>query len=193
METINFKKREYTIIKKLSNNKLHVRYKDKDYVIVPFNNYTNFSLYLGHKKVLAKAKVEMCKILKKDKKAFLILEEFIHGEIATKIIAENRLEKKYYEELFRVFRNNRFAKIALNYKPENFVFHRKNFYYLSDEVMKYDKDISFEKTDDILLWMSTKEAKQYCEKHNYAYVDRYLYKEGGELNKQLALLCVSFW
>lgn len=193
METINFKKKLFVVVKKLNNNKLHVRYKDKDYVLVPFNSYMNFSNYLASKKVLKKNKVEMAKLIKKDKKSLLVLEEFIHGEIATNIIADDRFEKKHYEELFRVFRNNRFAKIALNYKPENFVYRKKYLYYIGTDVARYNQNTSFEKTDDILLWMSTKEAKQYCEEHNLVYKERYLYKEGGELNKQLALLCVTYW
>lgn len=193
MDIIKFKNKDYLIKKKLSNNKLLVTYKNKDFIIVPFDTYMAFSNYVDNKKRLKKNKVEMPKIIKKDKKALLVLEQYIEGESLLKVIAENRLDEKKYEELFRIYRNNRFAKIALSLKPENFIQHKKYFYYISEEIAPIKNVVAFERSDDILLWMNTENQKRYIEAKGYSYLDRTLLKEGGELNKQIALLCVAHW
>lgn len=192
METINFRNKIFNILNKLENNKLHVSYKNKDFIIVPFDNANDFNVYVKHKKYLKQNRIEMSKIKKLDKKRLLILEEFIDGEILTKIIAENKFNEKLYEELFRVFRNNRFAKISLDYKPNNFILKGKYFYYINENVFVYNERNSFEKTDDILLWVNSKNQKDYVEKNGYKYEDRKILS-GGELNKEITLICVKNW
>ena len=193
METIKFKNKDYEIVKKLVNKKLHVKRKGKDFIIVPFDTVEALNSYLTNKKFLKKNKVEMSKVLKKDTQGLLVLEQFISGDDLMEIIASNRLDETCLKELFRVYRNNRFAQILLSYKPENFIKHKKYFYYVSDVVMPMNKGIAFERGDDILLWMNTENAKRYVLAHNLEFKDRELVKEGGELNKQIALLCVSYW
>ena len=193
MSQINFRRHTYEIVETYANHKIHVKAKDKDFVIIPFNDGIALSLYLSNKKVLKKNKVKMPKILKKDREGLMILEEYIPGRSALDIIAKNELDKTYYNELFRVYRQNRFAKIAINYAPANFIYYKKWFYYLSDCVARFQTDTAFERGDEILLWMNTEKAKQYVINHQMVFQDRPLLKEGGELNKQIALLCVSYW
>jgi len=194
METINFRNKQYTVIEKLKNKKLHVKYNDKDFIIVPFDSYNNFSSYISNYKLLRKNKVEMPKILKKDKKGFMLLEQFIVGEPVAKLLAEDRFDRqKGYNEIFRIYRNNRFAKIALSYKPNNFIKHKKYFYYVSNEIYNFNQSTAFERSNDIYLWMDTYDQKRYCESFGYTYKPRALLKDGPELKKQLALLCVANW
>lgn len=193
MEKIKFRNKEFDVVEIFLNKKIHVKYKNRDFVIVPFNTIEDYETYLKHKKVLKKCKIEMPKIIKKDRAKLLLLEQYIEGENLLNIIAANRLDNKMYEELFRIYRNNRFAKILLNYKPENFVKHRKYFYYTSSEVTTIDRGIAFERSDDILLWMNTENQKRYIESKKLIYVDRNLYTNQGEIKKQIALLCVSYW
>lgn len=193
MEQINFKKKVFTIMKTYRNHKIHVQYKNKDFVIVPFNDSASLSTYLSNKKVLKKNKVKMPKIIKKDRRGLMLLEEYIPGRSALEIIAKNELDKTYYTELFRVYRQNRFAKIAINYKPEYFTYYKKWFYYLGESVTRYNQNTAFERSDDILLWLNTENAKRYVTSHQLEFKDRELIKAGGELNKQIALLCVTYW
>ena len=193
METIKFKNKDYEIIKKLPNKKIHVKFKGKDFIIVPFDSLDAFNTYLLNKKCLKKNKVEMSKIVKKDKVALLILEKYIEGENLVDIIASNRLGEDDLKELFRIYRNNRFAGILLSYKPENFVKHKKYFYYLSDTVMKSNQGIAFERGDDILLWLNTEEQKRYIISKGKNYLDRMMLTNPGEVKKKIALTCVSYW
>ena len=193
METIKFKNKDYEIVKKLPNKKLHVKRKDKDFIIVPFDNIEAFNTYLLNKKALKKNKVEMSKVLKKDVNGLLILEQYIQGENLMALIATNRIGDMELKELFRIYRNNRFAQILLSYKPENFVKHKKYFYYISDFITPMNKGIAFERGDDILLWISTEQQKRYITSKGYTYLDRMMLTNSGEIKKKIALMCVSYW
>lgn len=193
METINFKHKVFNIVETYHNHKIHAEYKGKDYIIVPFNDATALSVYLSNKKVLKKNKVKMPRILKKDRQGLMVLEEYIPGESLVKVIAENRLSDLYYTELFRVYRQNRFAGIAISYKPEHFIYYKKWFYYLGDFVGNFKQEIVFESSDDILLWLATENAERYVKARGYTFATRKLLKPGGELNKQIALTCVKYW
>ena len=193
METIKFKKKEFEVIKKYSNNKILAKFKDKQYIIVPFDNDADMRNYLMCKKALKRNKVEMSKVIKKDKKGLLVLEQYIQGESLLDIIAKNALGEDHYNELFRIYRNNRFAKIALSYKPENFIKRKKYFYYLSSEIYNYNETKAFERGSDVLLWMNTENQKNYIESKGYTYQDREIMKGGPVLRKQIALLCVKHW
>ncbi|MCQ2795323.1 MAG: hypothetical protein MJ214_03875 [Bacilli bacterium] len=193
METIKFKNKDYEIVNKLDNKKLHVKRNDKDFIIVPFDNVEAFNAYLTNKKLLKKNKVERSKVLKKDKVALLVLEQFIKGENLLSIIASNRLDDVCLKELFRVYRNNRFAQVLLSYKPENFVKHKKYFYYISDTIMPLSQGIAFERGDDILLWLNTNKQKQYVINKGYQYLDRMMLTSEAEIKKKIALVCVANW
>ncbi|MCQ2792550.1 MAG: hypothetical protein MJ208_03395, partial [Bacilli bacterium] len=172
METIKFKNKDFNVIKTLPSKKLLVERKNKRFIIVPFDNQERFNAYLINKKILKKNKVEMAKVLKKDKKGLLVLEQYIEGENVASIIASNRLDEPCYKELFRIYRNNRFAQILLNYRPDNFVKHKKYFYYIADDVMNLKDGIAFERGDDILLWLNTENQKRYILSKGYQYLDR---------------------
>ena len=193
METIKFKNKDYEIVKKLTNKKLHVKFKNKDFIMVPFDSFEAFEAYLTNKKTLKKNKVEMAKVLKKDKVGLLVLEQYIKGENLMEIIASNRLDDLCLKELFRVYRNNRFAQILLSYKPENFIKHKKYFYYVSDVIIPLAQGIAFERGDDILLWLSTNEQKRYITSKGYTYLDRMMLTSDAEVKKKIALTCVSYW
>lgn len=193
MAIIQLKRKTYEVIETYHNHKMHVKRKGKDFIIIPFASIEDFKAYLAKKKILRRNKVKMPKLCQKDKKGLYILEQYIPGESAVKIIAENRLDATYYKELFRVYRQNRFAGISISYRPEYFIYLKKWFYYLGDYVGDYKKDITFESSEDILLWMNTENAERYCKAHGYTYVTRETLKPGANLNKQLALLCVQYW
>lgn len=193
METIKFKNKEYEVMEKLPNKKLHVKRKNKEFVIVPFDNQEAFNSYFLNKKTLKKNKVEMTKILKKDPTGLLILEQYIQGENLMEIIASNRLDDPCLKEIFRIYRNNRFAGVLLNYKPENFVKHKKYFYYVSDYVISLKDGIAFERGDDILLWLNTNNQKNYITSKGYTYLDRMLLTNDAEIKKKIALTCVTYW
>lgn len=193
METIKFKNKEFEVIEKFPNKKLHVKRKNKHFVIVPFDNLEAFNSYILNKKKLKKNKVEMTKVLKKDSTALLILEQYIDGENLMEIIASNRLDDPCLKELFRIYRNNRFAEVLLSYKPENFIKHKKYFYYVSDYIIPMKDGIAFERGDDILLWLSTNKQKNYITSKGYTYLDRMMLTNDGEIKKKIALTCVSYW
>ncbi|MCQ2795912.1 MAG: hypothetical protein MJ213_01195 [Bacilli bacterium] len=193
METIKFKNKDYEIVSKLANKKIHVKRKNKHFIIVPFDSAESFNSYVFNKKALKKNKVEMSKVLKKDKAALLVLEQFIEGENLMAIIASNRLDDVCLKELFRVYRNNRFAQILLSYKPENFVKHKKYFYYVSDAITSMKDGIAFERGDDILLWLNTNKQKQYIINKGYQYLDRMMLTSEAEIKKKIALVCVANW
>lgn len=193
METIKFKNKEFEVIEKFPNKKLHVRRKHKHFVIVPFDNLEAFNSYFQNKKKLKKNKIEMTKVLKKDPTALLILEQYIEGENLMEIIASNRLDDPCLKELFRIYRNNRFAEVLLSYKPENFIKYKKYFFYVSDYIIPMKEGIAFERGDDILLWLSTNKQKSYITSKGYTYLDRMMLTNDAEIKKKIALTCVAYW
>lgn len=193
MGIIELNKKQFTFLQKLGPNKTLVERNHKRFVIISFENMDALKQYLSHKKTLAKMKVEMSKVLKVDKKNLLVLENYIIGESLASILSMDRITDDDYMELFRVYRNNRFAKILLNYKPDNFIKTNKGFYYTSDEVTSSDSGIAFERSDDILLWINTEKQKKYIERLGIPYFERVLITNSGEIKKKIALLCTAFW
>ncbi len=193
METIKFNQKEYNVLNVYKNKKILVSRNNKKYIIVPFSSTEDLKKYLANKKEIKRNRIECSKVLKVDKNGILVLEKYIDGEDLLKVAATNRIDTLCYREIFRIYRNCRFAGIALNYKPENFVAHGKYFYYISDEIYKIKDRQTFEKSDDIHLWMNTNSQKRYVESRGFKYLDRPLIKDGGELNKKVVLLCTANW
>lgn len=193
MDTIKFLDKEYKILEKFRSKKLLVERNNKRYVIVPFNDEKSLNGFLNNKKILKKMKVEMAKVLKVDYKGLMVLEQYVIGESATSILAMNRLTDYEWMELFRVYRNNRFAQILLNYEPNNFVKHGKWFYYVGCEVTPINKGIAFERSNEILCWLNTPEQKKYIASKGYPYFERELINSSAETKKKIALLCTAFW
>jgi len=193
MDTIKLNGKEYNVVEVYKNKKILATRNNKKYIIIPFTTIEGLNNYLKNKKEIKRNKIEASKVLKVDKQGLLVLENFITGRSLLNVCAYNLLDARAYLELFRVYRNNRFAKVALSYKPENFVYHGKYFYYISDEIYNFTDKTAFEKSEDIKLWLNSNAQKRYIESKGYKYLSRDLIKDGGELNKKIVLLCTANW
>jgi len=193
METIKFNEKDFNVVEVFKNKKILVTRNDKKYIIIPFTTIEGLNNYLRNKKELKRNKVEASKVIKVDKKGLLALENYVTGRSLLNACAYNLLDARAYLELFRIYRNNRFARIALSYKPENFIYHGKYFYYVSDEIYGLNDKSAFEKSEDIKLWLNSNAQKRYVESKGYKYLSRDIIKDGGELNKRIVLLCTANW
>ena len=188
---ILFKKKPVEIIEKIGDNSYKCVYKNQTYFLRQFKDKTSFSNYLENKKYLRNSGIFIAKVQYKDKKQFLVFEEFIDGENALELLAKGPLNEEYYKSIYSIAFRNKIERILLDYKPENFKLVSKKLIYLSDRYFRYQEKENFI-NKDVYYWFYSKELLAYFEEKGIS-TDNLKLKEEYELNKEIVLTTIKYY
>lgn len=180
------KKKEYEVIEKLGEHTFKVELKGKTYVAKQFDEDHYHDFIKGYNELKISG-ISIPKLLKKDKKEYRVLLEYIPYEIKAidTLIKENPTEQ-YLKEIFRIAWYTRNGKITIDYRPHNFAMVNDRLYYLSSFVeFGYDKAKSFE-LEGIRYWFFTKEFVNYISARGISY-DKARLKDEYKTNKEIVL------
>ena len=142
-------------------------------------------------KRLAKAGINVPRIIANDKKEHLVVKEYIGGPTVLDELIINDLSDHYFEELFLAYRFCRFSKINLNYLPENFSMKNGKLFYVSNDVADYSPQRNLENWG-IRYWIYTAEFSQYLKEKKMNVNPKRILKEE-VANKKIVLLSVTYW
>ena len=107
------------------------------------------------------------------------------------MLLKDSLPEEVLELMFKASWYARNDRMALDMKPDNFVYTDGKLYYMP---FKYEKFVSNDKfvQQDIRLWFFTKEFIKYCHAKGID-VDQSRLKSDYETNKNIALMTVKYY
>ena len=195
MEKLLVNKKEYEIISILGEDEYHKSYQakrgDRLFFIKKFNDFPSFRASLENRKELKKNGIKIPKILKANKKEFVIITQYIEGKNCLELISEGELNDEIFEQLFHIYRFARFAKMELNYLPENYVFYKDELYYLSEHFEPQNKNKNLENYG-IYFWFYGNECVEHLKEKEMP-VDKSRILQKGEVNKKIVLTSIMKW
>ena len=117
--------------------------------------------------------------------------EYVEGDNCFDMLLKDSLPEEVLELMFKAYWYARNDRMALDMKPDNFVYTDGKLYYMP---FKYEKFVSNDKfvQQDIRLWFFTKEFIKYCHDKGID-VDQSRLKSDYETNKNIALMTVKYY
>lgn len=195
METIKFKRKMYELLETMHEGEFHktflVSFKNKMFVLKQFVDQGSFLVELKLAKEIDKIGIRTPKILKKDKKTFSFLQEYIEGKNMLEEIAEHEIDDHTMELMFTLYRFARFSHVDLNYYPELYKVHKDEMYYLSYDMFNQNENINFENYG-IKFWMYGDECIEHLKEKGFE-IDKTRRIPSAELKKKIVLLSIMKW
>ena len=192
VEEIEIKRKNYQVVEQISGHSFKVERKGKYYLLKKFDDDPEgFEKFVDCEHRLRVSGVSNPKCYLYDKKLRWAILEYIEGENCFGMLQIAPLPEQVLELMFKAYWYARTDRMALDMKPDNFVYADGKLYYMP---FKYEKFVSNDKfvQQDIRLWFFTKEFVKYCHDKGID-VDQSQLKSDYETNKNIALMTVKYY
>ena len=191
-EEIEVKRKVFTVIEPIGEHSYKVERKGQFFFLKKFeDNLTKFEDFQDAEHRLRVSGVTNPKCFLYDKKTHIAVLEYVEGQTCLELLLNGSLGEPIIELLFKTFWYARNDRLALDYRPDNFVSTNGKLYYLPFICGKYVNNESFIQ-QDIRLWFFTKEFIKYCHEKGID-VDEKNLKSDYETNKNIALMTVKYY
>ena len=157
VEEIEIKRKNYQVVEQISDHSFKVERKGKYYLLKKFDDDPEgFEKFVDCEHRLRVSGVSNPKCYLYDKKLRWAILEYIEGENCFGMLQIAPLPEQVLELMFKAYWYARTDRMALDMKPDNFVYADGKLYYMP---FKYEKFVSNDKfvQQDIRLWFFTKE------------------------------------
>jgi len=192
VEEIEIKRKVYQVVEQLSDHCFKVERKGTYYLLKKFDDdREGFENFVDCEHRLRVSGVTSPKCYLYDKKLRWAIIEFIEGENCLQLLAKEELPEEIIKLMFIAFWYARNDRMALDMKPDNFVFNNGKLYYMPFKVEKFTTNDNFVQRD-IRLWFFTKDFVKYCHEKGID-VDQSPLKSDYETNKTIALMTVKYY
>ena len=192
VEEIEIKRKVYQVIEQIGERTFKVERKGSFFFLKKFDNDRDgFDNFVDCEHRLRVSGVTNPKCFIYDKKLRWAVIEYIEGDNCLEMLLKEDLPEEVLNLMFKTFWYARNDRIALEMKPDNFVYTNGKLYYLP---FKYEKFVSNDKfvQHDIRLWFFTKEFVRYCHDKGID-VDQSRLRSDYETNKNIALMTVKYY
>ena len=191
-EEIEVKRKVFTVVEQIGEHSLKVERKGQFFFLKKFESDSEkFEAFCDAEHHLRVSGIVNPKCYLYDKKTRIAVLEYVEGESCFETLLKGELPEPVIEALFKTFWYARNDRIALDYRPENFIFSNGKLYYMPFKVGKYTNNESFVQ-NDIRLWFLTKEFIRHCHDQGID-VDESHLKSDYETNKNIALMTVKYY
>ena len=192
VEEIEIKRKNYQVIEQISDRLFKVERKGKYFVLMKFDNDPDgFEKFTDCEHRLRVSGVSNPKCYLYDKKLRWAIVDYIEGENVFDMLQKAPLPEQVLELMFKAYWYARNDRMALDMKPENFVYADGKLYYIPFKYEKFVSNDTFVQRD-IRLWFFTKEFVKYCHDKGID-VDQSQLKSDYETNKNIALMTVKYY
>ena len=191
-EIIEIKRKEFEVLEQIGDRSFKVERKGQIFFMKKFeNDEKGFEEFVEAEHRLRVSGVTNPKCYLYDKKLRIAIIEYIEGENCLEALLDGELSETIIEQLFKTFWYAKSDRLALDYRPDNFIFTNGKLYYLPFKASKFVSKESFIQ-EDIRLWFYTKEFIKYC--HSLGIdTDQSHLKSDYETNKNIALMTVKYY
>ena len=192
VEEIEIKRKNYQVIEQISDCLFKVERKGKYFVLMKFDNDPDgFEKFTDCEHRLRVSGVSNPKCYLYDKKLRWAIVDYIEGENVFDMLQKAPLPEQVLELMFKAYWYARNDRMALDMKPENFVYADGKLYYMPFKYERFVSNDTFVQRD-IRLWFFTKEFVKYCHDKGID-VDQSQLKSDYETNKNIALMTVKYY
>ena len=192
VEEIEIKRKVYQVVEQLSDHCFKVERKGTYYLLKKFDDdREGFDNFVDCEHRLRVSGVTNPKCFLYDKKIRWAIIEYIEGDNCLEALLGGELMESVIEQLFKTFWYSKNDRMALDYRPENFIYTNGKLYYLPFTYEKYANNETFTQRD-LRLWFFTKDFIKHC--HDLGIdVDQSHLKSDYEINKSIALMTVKYY
>ena len=191
-EEIEVKRKVFTVIEQIGEHSYKVERKGQFFFLKKFeDNPKAFETFQDAEHRLRVSGIVNPKCYLYDKKTMIAVIEYVEGDTCLEALLGGSLPETAIELLFKTFWYAKSDRLALDYRPDNFIFTNGKLYYLPFTCGKFVDKESFI-NQDLRLWFFTKEFIRYCRAKGID-VDESHLKSDYEVNKSIALMTVKYY
>lgn len=99
-----------------------------------------------------------------------IFKEYIHGQEATRVIANDELKEDHFRQLFAMAKRAKDAGFNLDYFPANFIISCKTLYYIDYETNPYDDAWNL-KNWGLYYWVNNEGMKKFLDTGDAGFIN----------------------
>ena len=192
VEEIEIKRKVYQVVEQLSDHTFKVERKGEYFLLKKYDDdREGFEKFVDCEHRLRVSGVTNPKCFLYDKKARWAIIEYLEGDNCLDLLTKGSLSEDIIQLMFRAYWYAKNDRMALDMKPDNFVYSNGKLYYMPFDCGKFVSNDKFVQ-QDIRLWFFTKEFVKYCHSKGIA-VDESLVKSDYETNKNIALMTVKYY
>ena len=193
VEEIEIKRKNYQVVEQISDHSFKVERKGKYFLLKKFDDDPEgFEKFTDCEHRLRVSGVSNPKCYLYDKKLRWAILDYIEGENCFDILKEKgALPEEVLELMFKAYWYARNDRMALDMKPDNFVYTDGKLYYMPFKYEKFVSNDTFVQRD-LRLWFFTKDFVKYCHDKGID-VDQSQVKSDYETNKNIALMTVKYY
>lgn len=191
VEEIEIKRKSYQIVEQLDENSFKVERKGKLFLLKKYTDKAAFEKFVDAEHRLRVSGITNPKCYLYDKKLMWAILDYVEGENCLDMLKSGSLPEEVLDLMFKAFWYGRNDRLAIDMKPDNFIYANGKLYYMPFTYEKYTDNEYFVQ-GDIRLWFYTKEFVKYCHSKGID-VDASLVKSDYETNKNIALMTVKYY
>ena len=192
VEEIEIKRKIYQVIEQVGDRSFKVERKGEYFFLKKFDNdREGFDKFVDCEHRLRVSGVTNPKCYLYDKNLRWAVIEYVEGDNCLDLLTKGELPEQVYELMFKAYWYGKTDRMALDMKPDNFVYTNGKLYYMPFKCEKFVSNDTFVQRD-INLWFFTKDFVKYCHSKGID-VDQSRLKSDYETNKAIALMTVKYY
>ena len=192
VEEIEIKRKIYQVIEQVGDRSFKVERKGEYFFLKKFDNDRGgFDKFVDCEHRLRVSGVTNPKCYLYDKNLRWAVIEYVEGDNCLDLLTKGELPEQAYELMFKAYWYGKTDRMALDMKPDNFVYTNGKLYYMPFKCEKFVSNDTFVQRD-INLWFFTKDFVKYCHSKGID-VDQSRLKSDYETNKAIALMTVKYY
>ena len=192
VEEIEIKRKVYQVVEQVGERSFKVARKGAYFLLKKFDDdKEGFEKFVDCEHRLRVSGVTNPKCFLYDKKLRWAIIEWIEGDNCLELLKTAPLSEDILCLMFKAYWYAKADRMALEMKPDNFVYANGKLYYLPFTYQKFVSNDNFVQ-NDIRLWFFTKEFIKYCHDKGID-VDQSQLKSDYETNKNIALMTVKYY
>ncbi|MCD8204775.1 MAG: hypothetical protein LUC16_03005 [Coprobacillus sp.] len=186
------KKKPYEVVETVKDNHYVVKRKKKTYFCIDYGlDEATYDGIIEIEKKMSNTGIIYPHIRVNDKKAHIILTDYIPGPSCLDDLVAGDLTDEHYDGIFMEAWYARNEKYLLDFNPENFKLYNGEVYYMKYKLYPYKEEEAFQ-LKGIYKWAYTKEFTKHLNELHIT-VDPSRLKEEFEQNKEIVLLVVKYY
>lgn len=192
VETIEIKRKEFTILEHLGDNSFKVERHGKIYFLKKYKNRDYFDEFVKAYRRLKITALDVPKLYLFDKNQLISVVDYIDGPtIYEELLAHDIENEDIFKVLLQVEWCLRKEKIRIDFHPEYFKFDGKKLFYLPFIIGSFEAKYDFV-MNDFRLWFPTRQFSSYAKSKGDSFDDS---RTGNEyaVNKNIALMAVKYY
>ena len=191
-ETINIKRKEFTVIEKMGENSFKVERHGKVFFLKKYQRRDDLDNFVKAVRRLKITALDIPKLYMFDKDQLISVVDFIEGPTMLDVLLKGKIEN---EEIYKLLLLDewymRKEKVRIDFSPINFKFTGKKLIYLPFIAGTFEQNYSFA-TKDFRLWFHTREFASYVKSLGLNF-DESLIGNEYATNKEMALTAVKYY